>query len=180
MKTSRVVHLKKGSRTGLEQYFQGGDWKDILEVSHPPYTSIILASATSTPRSLIRLDPTVIPICPVPLTPPKQQRKILGQFLMEPSNASFSAPLKSQLFSKRSTTIEPDRMPSSVAENVELHCLLGASLYEKEEPRFYPGSFLIRLMKARPNWAVGLMSVDFREMPMLQPQRSSERSVTIS
>lgn len=51
---------------------------------------------------------------------------------------------------------------------------------KKEEPGFYPGSFSIRLMKARPNWAVGLMSMDFGEMPMLQPQRSSQRSFTIS
>lgn len=57
MKTSREVHLKKGSRTSLEQYSQGGDWKDISEVFHPSYTSIILASASSTSRSLIRLDP---------------------------------------------------------------------------------------------------------------------------
>lgn len=33
------------------------------------------------------LKPTVKPICPVPLTLPKQQRKILGQFLMEPSRS---------------------------------------------------------------------------------------------
>ena len=55
-------------------------------------------------------------ICPIPLTPPKQQRKILGQFLMEPSCLLLRASGIASVQQWEQTTVEPDKKPSSVVE----------------------------------------------------------------
>lgn len=53
------------------------------------------------------------------------------------------------------TAFKPGRKPSSVAEDVELHCLLGALLWEKKgRAEILARDFLIGLVKARLDWAV--------------------------
>ena len=79
---------------------------------------------------------------------------------MEPSLIHPSPHLQNRKCSAmENTTVGPDRKPSPVAEDVELHCLLGALWYvgkrEKVKVRILSRNFLIGLVKARLDWVVG-------------------------